>query len=209
VVTEKRKPLAILIAILIAVVVLDQGTKQLAQAKLLSEDFHEKTDDYPACGGPDEDRRRERFVSRCRQSVRVVDGFFDLRYVENCASAFGLMSKVPESFRFPFFLVVSVLAVAFIPYLYRQTPADQRMMLYALPFVLGGAIGNLIDRLIFRYVIDFIRWYITVGERARDWPTFNVADAAIVVGIALMILQMIPGRNSKEGLEKAGSMHKV
>lgn len=199
VIAEQRKPLVSLIVILLAVVVLDQGTKQLAQAKLLDSSFQEHTDEYPACQGGDSDRRRERFVAGNRQSLRVLDGFFDLRYVENCASAFGLMSQVPESLRFPFFLVVSVLAVCFIPYLYRKTPADQSYMLYALPFVLGGALGNLIDRLVFRYVIDFIRWYVTIGEKARDWPTFNIADAAIVVGIALMILQMIP-RKPAEGV---------
>lgn len=193
-----RKPLISLIAILVICVGLDQGTKQLAQANLLGDGFHEKTDDYPPCGGIEEDRARERFISRHRESKTVIEGFFDLRYVENCASAFGLMRSVPESFRFPFFLIVSLLAVAFIPYLYVKTPADQKIMLYALPFILGGAIGNLIDRMVFRYVIDFIRWYINIGGKARDWPTFNIADAAIVVGIGLMILQMLP-RKQTEG----------
>ncbi|MCP4606890.1 MAG: signal peptidase II [Proteobacteria bacterium] len=202
---NNKKPFLSLIIILISVVVLDQGTKRLAQKKLLDKGFHEQTDNYPVCGDPKEDYRRDRFVSRHRQSVTVVDGFFDLRYVENCASAFGLMSRVPESFRFPFFLVVSIFAIAFIPYLYLKTPDDQQLMIYALPFVLGGALGNLIDRVVFRYVVDFIRWYITIGEKARDWPTFNVADAAIVVGIGLMVLQMLPMRRSNEAAKTAGS----
>jgi signal peptidase II len=101
---------------------------------------------------------------------------------------------VPEAFRFPFFMIVSALAAAFIPYLYRKTPASQRLMLYALPFVLGGAVGNLVDRLVYRYVIDFVQWYVTVGGIPRYWPTFNIADAAIVVGIGLMLLQMLPRR---------------
>ena len=105
-----------------------------------------------------------------------------------------MMGKVPETFRFPFFLGVSILAIFFIPYLYRKTPADQRLMIYALPFVLSGAIGNLLDRLIYRYVIDFIDWYVVVGGLERHWPTFNVADAAIVIGIGLMLLQMLPQR---------------
>ncbi len=134
-----KKPLLSLIIIFILVVVADQATKQLAQAKLLDSGFQEKTEKYPACVNTS--RSRDRFVARHRSNIRVVDGFFDLRYVENCASAFGLMSGVPETFRFPFFLVVSVLAVAFIPYLYLKTPADQQWMLYALPFVLGGALG--------------------------------------------------------------------
>jgi signal peptidase II len=189
-----KKPLLSLIAILVLMIVSDQMTKQVAQANLLNEVFHEKTDDYPACGDQREDRRRGRFIERHRETVTVIENFFDFRYVENCASAFGLMSRVPESFRFPFFLVISFLAVAFIPYLYVKTPPNQHLMLYALPFILGGAIGNLIDRLIFRYVIDFIRWYVVVNGKPVDWPTFNVADAAIVVGIALMLAQMIPNR---------------
>lgn len=201
--TISKKPLVSLIVILVICVGLDQVTKQLAQSHLLSEGFHEKTDDYPACGNEQEDHQRERFIASHRKSVTVIEGFFDLRYVENCASAFGLMSGVPESFRFPFFLIVSVLAVAFIPYLYLKTPAEQKLMIYALPFILGGAMGNLIDRLVFRYVIDFIRWYINIGGRPRDWPTFNIADAAIVVGIGLMILQMLPRKQVQGATEAA------
>ena len=76
-------------------------------------------------------------------------------------------------------------------------------MLYGLPFILGGAVGNLIDRVVFRYVIDFIEWYIKIGGTPRHWPTFNIADAAIVIGIGLMVLQMMPKKQkAKEGNEK-------
>lgn len=188
------KPFISLIVILVLSVVIDQWTKQWAHGALLDSEFHEDTEEYPACGNLKEALRRERFVGRHRKTVEVVDGFFNFRYVENCASAFGVMNRVPESFRFPFFLIVSLLAMGFIPYLYVKTPADQRLMLYALPFILGGAIGNLIDRLVTRYVIDFIEWYIKIGGQDRHWPTFNIADVAIVIGIGLMILQMLPFR---------------
>ncbi|MDJ0762381.1 MAG: signal peptidase II [Myxococcota bacterium] len=191
-----KKPFLSLIVLLFIIIIADQTTKQLAQSALLSDAFVEQTDNFPACVDPAADRRRERFINQHRTSVTVIENFFDLRYVENCASAFGLMSQVPESFRFPFFLVISALAVAFIPYLYLKTPADQRLMLYALPFILGGAVGNLADRLIYRYVIDFIRWYVVVDGDTMDWPTFNVADAAIVAGIGLMLLQMLPRRQA-------------
>jgi signal peptidase II len=195
---DTKKPLISLIVILVLSVAIDQGTKQWAQHTLLDEGFHIHTDEYPTCGNIQENIKRDVFIRRHRESITVVEGFFRFRYVENCASAFGLMGRVPEWFRFPFFLAVSLLAVGFIPYLYRQTPADQKFMLYALPFVLGGAVGNLLDRLIFRYVIDFIEWYVSIGGKPRHWPTFNIADAAIVIGIALMILQMIPRRKSSE-----------
>jgi signal peptidase II len=189
------KPFISLIIILIASVVIDQGTKKWAHRALLDPEFHVETDQYPVCGNMSEALRRERFVAGHRETVPVIDGFFNLRYVENCASAFGVMNRVPESFRFPFFLVISILALAFIPYLYVKTPPDQQLMLYGLPFILGGAVGNLIDRLVTRYVIDFIEWYIKIGGQDRHWPTFNIADAAIVIGIGLMILQMLPRRN--------------
>jgi len=202
-VTEKiKKPLVSLILIFAAVVAADQGTKQLAYRGLLEDGFHDKEDELPVCGTPEQERARERFVRRYRQSIEVIDGCFNLHYVENCASAFGLMGRVPEGFRFPFFMIVSILAALFIPYLYRKTPAGQKLMLYALPFVLGGAIGNLIDRLFFRYVIDFVQWYVTVDGVPRYWPTFNLADAAIVVGIGLMVLQMLP-RKRKSGADVA------
>jgi len=199
---DRKKPLVALIVVFAAVVGLDQGTKRWAHHGLLGDGFHERSDEYPVCGTAEQERARERFGRRYRRNEVVIDGCFELRYVENCASAFGLMGRVPESLRYPFFIVVSLLAAAFIPYLYRKTPVDQKLMLWALPFVLGGAVGNLVDRLFFRYVIDFVRWYVVIDEIPRDWPTFNVADAAIVAGIGLMLLQMIP-RRSKEAIEEA------
>lgn len=192
-----KKPLISLIVILVLSIVVDQVTKQWAQRTLLEQGFHDDTAEYPVCGDREESLKRELFIRKHRDNIPVIDGFFRFRYVENCASAFGLMNSVPESFRFPFFIIVSFLALGFIPYLYIKTPADQPLMLYGLPFILGGAIGNLLDRLIYRYVIDFIEWYIRIGDKIRQWPTFNIADAAIVIGIGLMILQMIPRKQTK------------
>ena len=189
---ELKKPLLSLILLFVASVGLDQGTKQWAYHALLDEGFHAESGKHPVCGSDDQERDRARFVRRHQENVTVIDGLFELRYVENCASAFGMMGNAPEWFRFPFFLVVSVFAAFFIPYLYRKTPASQRLMMYAMPFVLGGAVGNLLDRLFFRYVIDFVDWYIVLNGVDRHWPTFNVADAAIVVGIGLMLLQLWP-----------------
>jgi signal peptidase II len=75
-----------------------------------------------------------------------------------------------------------------------------------LPFVLGGAVGNLLDRLIYRYVIDFVDWYVIIDGTDHHWPTWNIADAAIVVGIGLMILQMLPrpGARQAEAAKEAG-----
>lgn len=189
---EIKKPLVSLILLFVVSIAADQGTKQWAYHGLLDDGFHAETDKYKVCGDDDQERARARFVRRHQENITVIDGLFELRYVENCASAFGLLGNAPEWFRFPFFIVVSIFAAIFIPYLYRKTPASQRLMLYAMPFVLGGAVGNLLDRLFFRYVIDFVDWYVTIDGVERHWPTFNVADAAIVVGIGLMLLQLLP-----------------
>ncbi len=194
---NKKKPLVALLLIVLATVAVDQATKYAAQSMLLEESFFEKTDHYPSCLGGDPDMERDRFVRSQRKSVPVIDGFFSLRYVENCASAFGMMGNIPESVRFGLLVTVTFLAILFIlPYLALKTPADQRLMLYALTFFQAGAIGNQLDRLSHRYVIDFIDWYIIMNGKSIHWPTFNVADVAIVVGMGLLLLQMAPRKKA-------------
>lgn len=200
----KKKPLVSLVVIFLVSVALDQISKQWAYRTLMEDEFRAQTEMYPVCGDEDQEQVRSRFVRRHRSSITVVKDLFEFRYVENCASAFGLMGKMPESLRYPFFIVVSILAVIVIPYLYRKTPATHRLMLYALPFVLGGAVGNLLDRVIYRYVIDFVDWYVMVDGRDHHWPTFNIADVAIVVGIGLMILQMLPRRGGTKAVAGPG-----
>lgn len=191
-----KKPLISLIIIFVVTVGLDQVSKQWAYHTLLSDAFHDKTDAYPTCGNEAEELNRARFVRRNSEPITVVNNLFNMRYVENCASAFGLMRSVPEKVRFPFFLIISLLACFVIPYMYVKTPPDQKFMIYALPFVLGGALGNLLDRMIYRFVIDFVDWYVVIGGKEHHWPTFNIADVAIVVGIGLMILQLLPSKNT-------------
>lgn len=120
-------------------------------------------------------------------SVPFVPGFWNWRYVENPGAAWGLLADAPASIRLPFFYGISLAAIAFILVYFRRLAPDQRLLGVALSLVLGGAIGNFIDRLHLTYVIDFIDWY--VGQ--AHWPTFNVADAGISVGVALLILDMV------------------
>jgi len=167
----------------------DQGTKWWA-ASTLAVRLEERAP--PAC---DPEGPWERRVRYHRDStVHVVDGFFSMTYVENCAGAFGILRGQPESVRRPFFLAVSIAAVLFIVLLFRRLKPEQKVLTMALPFVLGGAIGNLIDRIHLRYVIDFIDWYY----RDYQWPTFNVADAAIVVGVGLIIVDMFTAKRETE-----------
>ena len=115
------------------------------------------------------------------QSIPIIDGLFNLTYVRNTGAAFGIFAGSAEIFRRPFLILVSILASAFIVSLLRRLANGQRELITALTFVLGGAIGNLIDRFRLGYVVDFVDVYVNAGGRAHHWPAFNVADSAICI----------------------------
>jgi signal peptidase II len=115
--------------------------------------------------------------------VTLIPGFFNLVYVRNPGMAFGLLNNLPEKFRLPLFLVVSVLAVIIIGHLFLQTQARAVLLPLALSLIFAGAVGNLIDRFRWGYVVDFLQLHY----RHYYWPTFNVADTVISLGIALLI----------------------
>jgi signal peptidase II len=123
---------------------------------------------------------------RC-PTVQVIDGFWNWRYVENPGAAWGLLANAADKLRVPFFIVISLAAIAFIISFFRKLPDSQLLLAVSLSLVFGGAIGNFIDRLHLNYVIDFIDWYVGTSH----WPTFNVADSAITSGVALLVIQWI------------------
>lgn len=136
--------------------------------------------------------------------VPVIPGIFDIVHTRNRGAAFGLMADLPESVRLPLFFVVSFLALASITLYFFKLKEERKTVYACLALILGGACGNIWDRIFLGEVIDFLsfHWY----EKAADfrfggwrlhfrleWPAFNVADAAITVAvIGLMILMMIP-----------------
>ena len=105
-----------------------------------------------------------------------------------------MLQDEPESIRRPFFLGVSVVAIVFIVSLYRRLQASQTALRWGLPLVLGGALGNLINRVQYNFVVDFIDAYANIGSQEHHWPTFNVADVAICVGVGLMAIDMFTTR---------------
>ena len=111
----------------------------------------------------------------------VIDGFFRLRYSENRGVAFGMLQTLPGG-RF-ILTLVALAAFALVIYYLRKTQDDQTILHVALGLVGGGAIGNLIDRLRFGYVVDFIQVYF----RQHSFPAFNIADSAIVVGAFMIV----------------------
>jgi signal peptidase II len=100
---------------------------------------------------------------------------------------------VPPELRFKLFIGVSLLAIVFVVFYYRRLQDQQRFLQVALAFVLAGTIGNLIDRLARHYVIDFIEWYWWNRPDIR-WPTFNIADSLLVVGIGMILVHPNPKR---------------
>ncbi len=118
------------------------------------------------------------------ESVTVLENFFHFTYVRNQGAAFGILAD--SSFRLPFFIAISLLAVLGILWYYSRLQTQQSLLRYALALVLSGALGNLIDRIRLGEVIDFIdvHWY------QHHWPAFNVADSAICVGVALLLIDL-------------------
>ncbi|MBX3209707.1 MAG: signal peptidase II [Labilithrix sp.] len=140
--------------------------------------------------------------------VTVVENHLMFVLAKNKGGAWGLLQGESENVRRPFFLLVSVAAIAFIVTLYRRLQPRQYALKWGLPLVLGGALGNVFDRIRYGYVIDFIDYRADWIKRLNEfvgkyyprhvvtdhWPTFNVADIAICVGVALMAIDMLTSR---------------
>ena len=132
------------------------------------------------------------------ESRPIVEGLVRLTYVQNRGAAFGILSEADLPYQSVLFSVVSLLAAARASRLYAwRLPVQSRLPQTALALVMGGAVGNLIDRARLGYVIDFVDVY----WGPHHWPAFNVADSAITVGVALLVLDILrnpqPGRAPK------------
>jgi signal peptidase II len=125
----------------------------------------------------------------------LIEGHLALIRAENHGGAWGLFQQANELLQRPFFLIVNVVAMVVIVSLYRRLRPGQTALRLGLPLVLGGALGNVADRIRFGHVVDFIDMYARWGGQVRHWPTYNVADIAISLGVGLMALGTLwPGR---------------
>lgn len=123
------------------------------------------------------------------QSKSVIEGFFDLTYVQNSGAAFGLFASVDSSVKAIVLNSVAVIVFLVVSlYALRSSHRSVRLQL-GFALILGGAVGNLMDRVRFGYVVDFLDFSIS----GHHWPAFNVADAAICVGVGLLFLDMLRG----------------
>ena len=122
------------------------------------------------------------------EAIELVPGYLRLSHIRNTGVAFGLLSDFQASWK-PYFLAgMAVLAVAVIMVYGARVPAGRKLLHTALAVTLGGILGNFVDRLVFGYVTDFIEFHI---RESFHWPTFNIADTAISVGIGLLLLDSI------------------
>jgi signal peptidase II len=128
--------------------------------------------------------------------VTVIPNFFSITHVENTGAAFSLFADWSPTIRVPLLVGFSTLAMVIVSYLLWKSATRFTWTGLALALILGGAIGNLYDRIVFGRVIDFFHVYIG----SHSWPDFNLADSAIVVGATLICIDLIFG--SKVSSEK-------
>lgn len=129
------------------------------------------------------------------ESMTLIPGFFNFTYVRNFGAAFGFLADSHPSFREMFFLAMPPIALIIILLILRGVKDEDRLQVTALSMIFGGAIGNYIDRLRFRFVIDFLDFHI--GHH-YSWPAFNIADSAIVIGVILLLLLMYTEGKTKK-----------
>ncbi|MGR9085468.1 MAG: signal peptidase II [Gammaproteobacteria bacterium] len=129
---------------------------------------------------------------RLFQSIEIFP-FFNLTYVHNTGAAFSFLSQAGGWQRWFFAALAITISIALTVWLHKLQKHEV-LLAAALSLILGGAVGNLIDRLAYGYVIDFLDVYY----RNWHWPAFNIADSAITVGVALLLAESFgPGRHEK------------
>jgi len=135
----------------------------------------------------------------------LVDGFLSLSHVRNRGAAFGLLSDANLPYQGVLFSVVSLLALGAIAVYSLKLPAHSRLPQTALALVLGGAVGNLIDRVRHGYVLDFIHVY----WKQFQWWDFNVADSCISIGVVLLLLDVVLSPQGEGTAEPEAQKHDI
>ena len=112
------------------------------------------------------------------QSIEIIHNFFHIIYIRNTGGAFGIFSGISNLYFQKIFIIITLAAIGFIGLLYWKLEAKQYGTAIGIALVMGGAIGNLIDRIRLGSVIDFLDFHYY----AYHWPAFNVADSSITIG---------------------------
>ena len=152
----------------------------------------------------------QRNVELYKEEIPVIDGFFSIVHAENTGAAFGILNDSP--YRMWVFAAFTVVAVVVLFQTLWQLPKDDKLQNVAVALIMSGAIGNAIDRLDKQSVTDFLKVYVEKGALAdflrengfmTQWPSFNIADAAIVVGLGLFFVHFLFFEKDSEEVEPA------
>ena len=127
-------------------------------------------------------------------SIPVIPGFFRIIHTENPGAAFGLFADSPSQWKVALLIVFSLVALAIVSLLLWKNSHRLTSTGIGLSLILGGALGNLWDRIVSRHVVDFLLFYI--GR--YQWPAFNVADSAIVIGACLLVFEIVFTKSPSE-----------
>ncbi|MBI2521362.1 MAG: signal peptidase II [Bdellovibrio sp.] len=147
-----------LLALIVGLIIIDQVSKNVIQAR-----FHHG------------------------ESLAVIKGFFSITYVRNPGAAFGFMANADDSVRKPLFLLIPIIACAWLVVLIWKTRDKNKILFLSYGLILAGAIGNLIDRFLLGYVVDFADFHLM----DHHFPAFNVADSAITIAAFLLIYDFL------------------
>ena len=177
--SRSSRALAVCVIGLIALTAADLWTKSWAERTLSRAQTGQPA---PTCGA---DAQGRYYMQRARaDSIVLVPGYLELRYAENCGAAFGLLDQSAPWLRAGVFMTAGALAIFALMWMFVHGSGGP-LFAYSVPLVVSGAVGNLVDRVRLGYVIDFIHFHI---HDSFEWPTFNVADSTITVGVALLLL---------------------
>ena len=146
-----------------------------------------------------------RSTMHLNQTINVIGDFFTISFIYNTGIAFGIFNKTHSTAKTPILIIVSIIALAIILYIFYSLPKDIKLSGLSMGLIFGGAIGNLIDRTIRGKVVDFFDvdfFDINIprlGIHMTRWPTFNVADSAVLVGIIILFIIIIIHGGKTEG----------
>jgi len=187
--SRSRQALILCLAATAVLTAMDLGTKhwaldRLSQPSALASE--------PICQ-PNEYGRIQ--AQRAQRSpVVLIEGYLEFRYAENCGAAFGFMRDMPSMVRKGVFYVAAAGAVILLLWMF-VTGRGGTLFAISVPLIVSGAIGNLVDRVRWGYVVDFVRFHL--NDRWA-YPTFNIADAWITIGVALILIEgLVDGRREK------------
>lgn len=141
-----------------------------------------------------------------KDEITVIPGFLSIVHAQNPGAAMGML--VDFEHRIVLFLIFTVVAIAVLWNMYKQLPDEDRFQSTTIALILSGALGNVIDRLHKQTVTDFIKMYVEwdplekwliANLRTNEWPTYNVADAAIVVGVGMYLVHYLFFEKDRDG----------